>query len=88
MKRLGLILKVFTYSNLRGIEHLVLEKITQETADMLKSQSEIDATMVDSSYVLIKVFIWAIPILGFIGTVLGIRRQCLASEVDRSCCRY
>ena len=28
--------------------------------------------MVDSSYVLIKVFIWAIPILGFIGTVLGI----------------
>ena len=26
---------------------------------MLKSQSEIDATMVDSSYVLIKVFIWA-----------------------------
>jgi hypothetical protein len=39
---------------------------------MLKSQSEIDATMVDSSYVLIKVFIWAIPILGFIGTVLGI----------------
>ena len=39
---------------------------------MLKSQSEIDATMVDSSHALIKVFIWAIPILGFIGTVLGI----------------
>ena len=39
---------------------------------MLKSQSEIDATMVDSSFDLIKVFIWAIPIPGFIGTVLGI----------------
>ena len=57
---------------LRGIEHFSVRKNHTETADMLKSQSEIDATMVDSSYVLIKVFIWAIPILGFIGTVLGI----------------
>jgi len=57
---------------LRGLEHFGVRKNHSETADMLKSQSEIDATMVDSSYVLIKVFIWAIPILGFIGTVLGI----------------
>ena len=57
---------------LRGLEHFGVRKNHTETADMLKSQSEIDATMVDSSYVLIKVFIWAIPILGFIGTVLGI----------------
>ena len=56
----------------RGLEHFSVRKNHSETADMLKSQSEIDATMVDSSYVLIKVFIWAIPILGFIGTVLGI----------------
>ena len=48
---------------------------------MLKSQSEIDATMVDSSYVLIKVFIWAIPILGFIGTVLGISEAVSVLEV-------
>ena len=57
---------------LRGLEHFGVRKNHSATADMLKSQSEIDATMVDSSYVLIKVFIWAIPILGFIGTVLGI----------------
>ena len=56
----------------RGLEHFSVRKNHAETAEMLKSQSEIDATMVDSSYVLIKVFIWAIPILGFIGTVLGI----------------
>ena len=56
---------------LRGIEHFSVRKKPYRTADM-QSQSEIDATMVDSSYVLIKVFIWAIPILGFIGTVLGI----------------
>ena len=56
----------------RGLEHFSVRKNHAETAEMLKSQSEIDATMVDSSYVLIKVFIWAIHILGFIGTVLGI----------------
>ena len=58
----------------RGLEHFSVRKNHTETADMLKSQSEIDATMVDSSYALIKVFIWAIPILGFIGTVLGSAR--------------
>ena len=57
---------------LRGLEHFGVRKNHSETAHMLSSQSEIDATMVDSSYTIVKVFIWAIPILGFIGTVLGI----------------
>jgi len=57
---------------LRGLEHFRVRRNHSETADVLSSQSEIDATMVESSYVIIKVFIWAIPILGFIGTVLGI----------------
>jgi biopolymer transport protein ExbB/TolQ len=39
---------------------------------MLASQAEIDASAVESSYSILKVFIWAIPILGFIGTVIGI----------------
>jgi hypothetical protein len=39
---------------------------------MLASQSEIDGAAVASSYALPNVFIWAIPILGFIGTVLGL----------------
>lgn len=38
----------------------------------LSSQSAIDANAVESSYTMVKVFIWAIPILGFIGTVIGI----------------
>ena len=41
-------------------------------AGLLASQSEIDATAVDSSYTFLKVCIWAIPIIGFIGTVQGI----------------
>jgi biopolymer transport protein ExbB/TolQ len=44
----------------------------QEVSTMVSSQSDIDATGILSSYKMVKVFIWAIPILGFIGTVLGI----------------
>ena len=39
---------------------------------MMELQSTIDANNVASSYTLLKVFIWALPILGFIGTVIGI----------------
>ena len=57
---------------LRGLEHFRVRKSNPEVVEILSSQSEIDANAVDSSYSLLKVFIWAIPILGFIGTVIGI----------------
>ncbi|MDA7520058.1 MotA/TolQ/ExbB proton channel family protein, partial [Akkermansiaceae bacterium] len=44
----------------------------QEVADFLNTQSDIDANRSSSSYSLVKVFLWAIPILGFIGTVIGL----------------
>ena len=56
----------------RGLEHFQVRRSNPEVASMMLSQSEIDAGAVHTSYTLIKVFIWAIPILGFIGTVLGI----------------
>ncbi len=57
---------------LTGLEHFRVRKSAPEVATILSSQSEIDANAVDSSYTMLKVFIWAIPILGFIGTVIGI----------------
>jgi len=57
---------------LRGLEHFGVRKSAPEAASILQSQSEIDANTVASSYAMLKVFIWAIPILGFIGTVIGI----------------
>ncbi|MBN2209009.1 MAG: MotA/TolQ/ExbB proton channel family protein [Candidatus Coatesbacteria bacterium] len=39
---------------------------------VLREESEIDEAQLASSYVMTKVFVWAIPILGFIGTVIGI----------------
>ena len=40
--------------------------------DLLSYQSQIDVKKLETGYTLLQVFIWAIPILGFIGTVLGI----------------
>ncbi|MCA9120787.1 MAG: MotA/TolQ/ExbB proton channel family protein [Planctomycetaceae bacterium] len=57
---------------LRGIEHFRVRKSAAETVTMMESQSAIDASNVASSFTIIKVFIWAMPILGFIGTVMGV----------------
>ena len=40
--------------------------------DLLDYQAQIDVKKLDASYSVLHVFIWAIPILGFIGTVMGI----------------
>ncbi|MBC8351058.1 MAG: MotA/TolQ/ExbB proton channel family protein [Planctomycetes bacterium] len=57
---------------LRGIEHFRVRKSAAETVTMMESQSAIDASNVAGSFTIIKVFIWAMPILGFIGTVMGV----------------
>jgi hypothetical protein len=56
----------------RGLEHFRARRSAADTATMLASQSDLDAGSVDSSYTLFHVFIWAIPILGFLGTVIGV----------------
>jgi flagellar motor component MotA len=49
-----------------------------DVASFLSTQSDIDANRSSGSYSLIKVFLWAIPILGFIGTVMGLSVGSLA----------
>jgi biopolymer transport protein ExbB/TolQ len=40
--------------------------------DLLEAQAAIDVKKLEASYSIVQFFIWAIPIWGFIGTVLGI----------------
>lgn len=40
--------------------------------EMLRSQAEHDEAAMETSYALLKGFIWVIPVLGFVGTVLGL----------------
>jgi len=57
---------------IRGLEHFRVRRNAAETVTMMESQSAIDANTVASSYTIVKVFIWAMPIMGFIGTVIGV----------------
>ena len=53
-------------SNLRNIGNV------SEVSQILRNQAEYDEEQVGSSYKLVAGFVWAIPVLGFIGTVLGL----------------
>ena len=53
-------------SNLRN-----LGRVT-DVEEILRSQAENDEATMESSYTLVSGFVWAIPVLGFIGTVLGL----------------
>ncbi len=53
-------------SNLRNIGRV------SDVDEILRSQAESDEAVSEGSYVLLNGFLWAIPILGFIGTVLGL----------------
>lgn len=56
----------------KALEFFYVRQNNPEVAQMITAQSEVDAAKVSSSYAMVKVFLWAIPIMGFIGTVLGI----------------
>ena len=44
----------------------------RDVGDILINQADQDEAILETSYGLLKGFIWAIPVLGFIGTVLGL----------------
>ena len=53
-------------SNLRN-----LGRVT-DVGDILRAQAETDESAMETSYSLLQGFVWAIPVLGFIGTVEGL----------------
>ena len=53
-------------SNLRNMGHI------GDVDDVLTTQADNDEGLMESSYTIIKGLIWAIPVLGFIGTVWGL----------------
>jgi len=57
---------VVALSNLRN-----LGRVT-DVDEILRSQATQDESTIETSYALVQGFVWAIPVLGFIGTVLGL----------------
>ncbi|MBB5031586.1 MotA/TolQ/ExbB proton channel family protein [Prosthecobacter vanneervenii] len=56
----------------KALELFEVKQNTGDVSNMLSSQSDIDSMRIGGSYSLLKAFLWAIPILGFIGTVIGL----------------
>lgn len=57
---------VIALANLRNLGHV------GDVDDILRSQASQDESTIETSYALLQGFVWAIPVLGFIGTVLGL----------------
>lgn len=54
------------------LQHIQSTRDLQRSHEFFKHQTSIDSDTAQSGYTLIKIFIWAMPILGFLGTVIGI----------------
>lgn len=59
-KRISLIKQ--TFHNLDRLEH---------TTTLMSAQASIDGSLIEGSYIPVKTLIWALPVLGFVGTALG-----------------
>jgi len=56
----------------RALRHFDARRRVVEVVEHLAAESRADDIRVDASYGLVRVFVWAVPTLGFIGTVIGI----------------
>ena len=56
----------------KALEYFYVRQSNPETTSMVTSLSDIDYAKANGSYSIVKLFLWAIPIMGFIGTVVGI----------------
>ena len=56
----------------RALSNLKNIGVISDVSEIMKSQAQNDEDQMETSYAFIKGFIWAIPVLGFIGTVVGL----------------
>ena len=54
------------------IEHVRRLGSAEKLDDQMKYLADVDAARMHSGYALVRVLIWAIPMLGFLGTVIGL----------------
>jgi biopolymer transport protein ExbB/TolQ len=63
----------YYFARLRAaLQHVIRAGSSQQLDDELKYLSDCDATLAHGRYGLFRLIVWAIPILGFLGTVIGI----------------
>jgi len=56
----------------KALEFFEVRQNVGQVSAMMTAQSAIDGSRIMGSYILLRAFLWAIPLLGFIGTVIGL----------------
>jgi flagellar motor component MotA len=56
----------------KALEFFEVRPNVTDVSAMMVSQSAIDGSRIMGSYIIVRAFLWAIPLLGFIGTVVGL----------------
>jgi flagellar motor component MotA/polyhydroxyalkanoate synthesis regulator phasin len=56
----------------KALEFFEVRQNVADVSTLMSSQSAIDGSRIMGSYILVRAFLWAIPLLGFIGTVVGL----------------
>lgn len=56
----------------KALEYFEVRQNVPGVSTMMQSQSAIDGSRIMGSYIMLRAFLWAIPLLGFIGTVVGL----------------
>lgn len=66
----------------KGLELFEVRPSVADVGHMMSSQSDIDGMRIGGSFSMLKAFLWAIPILGFIGTVIGLSHAIGGMNLD------
>lgn len=66
----------------KGLELFEGKQNTADASTLMGAQSDIDSSRIGGSYTSVKAFLWAIPIMGFVGTVLGLSHALLSLNFD------
>jgi MotA/TolQ/ExbB proton channel family len=56
----------------KALEFFEVRQNVADVSMLMASQSAIDGSRIMGSYIIVRAFLWAIPLLGFIGTVIGL----------------
>jgi flagellar motor component MotA len=56
----------------KALEFFEVRQNVSDLGTLMSSQSGVDGSRISGSYIIVRAFLWAIPLLGFIGTVIGL----------------
>ena len=66
----------------KALEFFEARQNSSDVIALMSSQSGVDGSRISGSYIIVRAFLWAIPLLGFIGTVIGLSHALSAIDLS------